>query len=255
MYYSKEDYFDSLEHWIFSYNPYWEAPLGDTRLRTDTADACDELIMYCTLIKNKLKKYKGEKDYTKYPVEVQQLIQSVLEIVTDGRELHKLVKFGDREYNHHCEDNGYLDFENDPASDCDRIIEKCKEIQKIIQSEENTRDLDKFIGKTLEFENYESGSAVIHITNINEVDGQFSFDGDMVIYETVNGRTDGDGVILYNDISELPFSEIPCAFLEDPETSADLAEMLEGAKETSMEQVKKDAVNSIRLLFEQKFNI
>lgn len=255
MYYSKEEHFDTMEHWIFSFNPYWEAPLGYTRLRNETEEACDELILYCTLIKNKLKKYKGDKDYTKYPEEVQKLIKNVLDIVTDGRELHKEVEYEGRKYNHHCEANGYLSFENNPLGDCDSIISKCNEIKQLLQSEENTKDLNKFIGKTLEFNHYESGSAVIHIEKINEVDGKFSFDGDMIIYETVNGNTGGDGVLLYSDVTECAFSEIPCAFFEDPETSAELAEMLEGGEETTMEKAKENAMDTLRLLFEQDFDI
>ena len=41
---TKEYYFDMLEHWVFSYNKYWEAPLGMTKLREIPEEATDELI-------------------------------------------------------------------------------------------------------------------------------------------------------------------------------------------------------------------
>lgn len=251
---NKEYYFDLLEHWIFSYNKYWEAPLGITKLREDPSTSCEELISYCTLIKSKLKKYKGDKDFTKYPQPIQDLIKSILDIVTDGRELHKLVKFGDREYNHHCEKNGYLSFENNPLSLCDNIIRECKELQEVLQSEEATKDLSKYIGKTFNFEHYEDGSAVIHIKKINEKNGVFSFDGYMIIFETVNGSPSADGVLLY-DVEDCKFSDIPRAFLEDPETSAELAEILDGAEETTLEKTKEDVIRCFGCLFEQYFNI
>lgn len=251
---NKEYYFDLFEHWLFSYNKYWEKPLGKTKLREETEEAVEELVSYCTLIRSKLKKYKGEKDYTKYPEDVQRLIQNVLGIVTDGRELHEEVEFEGRKYNHHCQENGYLDFENDPVNDCGRVIEECKKLQAIIDSEKNTKDLGEFIGKVLEFENYEDGSAVICIDKINEVNGTFSFDGYIITYETVNGHTDADGILI-QEVEDCKFSDIPCAFLEDPETSADLKEMLDEGKETTLEQVKENALLHMRLLFNQHFNI
>lgn len=251
---TKEYHFDLLESWLFHFNKYWEKPLGPTKLRKEPEEAIAELISYCTLIKAQLKKYKGEKDYTKYPDSVQKLIQGVLDIVTDGRELHKDVVFEGRKYNHHCQENGYLDFENNPLDDCNRVIEECREIQKILQSEENTKDLSGFIGKTIEFENYEDGSAVIYIKKINEVNGKFSFDGYIVSFETVNGRTNGDGILI-QEVEDCMFSDIPCAFLEDPETSKELKEILESGEETTLEEVKKFAIEHIRLLFEQDLGI
>lgn len=251
---TKEYYFDLLEDQLFSFNKYWEKPLGPTRLREEPSEATEELISYCTLIKTHLKKYKGEKDYTKYPDLIQKLIQSVLEIVTDGRELHKDVEFKGRKYNHHCQENGYLSFENDPEDYCNGVIEACKKIQLILQSEENTKDLSEFIGKTLEFQNYEDGSAIIHIKKINAVNGKFSFDGYIVSFETVNGRTDGDGILI-QEVEDCELSNIPCAFLEDPETSEELKEILDSSEETTLEEVKELAIKHIGLLFEQIFNI
>lgn len=252
---TKEYHFDLLECWLFSFNKYWEKPLGPTRLREEPYEATEELISYCTLIKTHLRKYKLEKmDYTKYPDSIQKLIQSVLDVVTDGRELHKEVEFEGRKYNHHCQENGYLSFENDPLDYCDQVIEECKKIQIVLQSEENTKDLSGFIGKTIEFENYEDGSAVIYIKKINEVNGKFSFDGYIVSFETVNGRTDGDGILI-REVEDRMFSDIPCAYLEDPETSKELKEILESGKETTLEEVKKFAIKNIELLFEQDLGI
>lgn len=251
---TKEYHYKVLERRIFNFNEYWEKPLGLTRLREEPTEATEELISYCKLLKIKLKRYTGSEDYTKYPPEVQKLIQDVISIVTDGRELHKIVEFNGREYNHHCQDNGYLDFENNPLSECDTIIDECKKIQIILKSEENTRDLSEFIGKTLEFQNYEEGSAVVYIEKINEVDGKFSFDGYIVAFETVNGRTDGDGLLIH-EVEDCKFSEIPCAFLEDPETSKELKEILESTKETTLEKTKEEALVYIETLFETTLGI
>lgn len=251
---TKEHHFEVLEHWLFSFNEYWERPLGETRLRTETKDAIEDLTSCCKLIKSKLKKYNGEKDYTKYPEDVQRLIQEVLNIVTDGRELHEEVEFEGRKYNHHCNINGYLDFENNPLSECDGVIEECKKIKEVLESEKATKDLSKFIGKTLEFENYEDGSAIIQLESINKVKGNYVFSGYIVTFETVNGHTDADGVLIY-EVEDCKFSDIPCAFLEDPEDIEDLEEMLKGGKETTLEETKQKAILDLTLLFEQHFNI
>lgn len=251
---TKEYSFELLEHWLFSFNKYWEKPLGDTKLRTETEDAIEDLTSCCKLIKSKLKKYNGEKDYTKYPEDVQRLIQEVLNIVTDGRELHKDVEFKGMKYNHHCNINGYLDFENNPLSDCDRVIEECKIIKEILESEEATKDLSRFIGKTLEFENYEDGSATIHIKRIDKIKDNYVFSGYIVTFETVNGHTDADGVLV-QEVEDCKFSDIPCAFLEDPDNIADLEEMLDNAEETTLEETKQKAILDLTSLFEQYFNV
>ena len=251
---TKEYHFEVLEQWLFSFNKYWEKPLGETRLRTETEDAIEDLTSCCKLIKSKLKKYNGEKDYTKYPEDVQRLIQEVLNIVTDGRELHEDVEFEGRKYNHHCEQNGYLYFENNPLYLCDNVIQECNHIKAALESEEATKDLSRFIGKTLEFENYEDGSAIIHIESIDKVKGNYVFSGYIVSFETVNGHTDGDGVLIY-DVEDCKFSDIPCAFLEDPENIADLEEMLDNAEETTLEETKQKAILHLTLLLEQHFNI
>lgn len=242
---TKEYYFNLLEHWIFSFNEYWEKPLGETKLRTETEDAIEDLISYCRLIKSNLKKYKGEKDYTKYPENVQRLIQEVLNIVTDGRELHKEIEFEGRKYNHHCEANGYLSFENNPLCLCDRVIEECNHIKAALESERATKDLSKFIGKTLEFENYEDGSAIIHIESIDKVNNNYVFSGYIVVFETVNGHIGADGVLI-QEVEDCKFSDIPCAFLEDPEDIEDLEEMLDNAKKTDLEKVKKQAIEYLK---------
>lgn len=251
---TKEHHFEVLEHWLFSFNEYWEKPLGDTRLRTDTEDAIEDLTSYCKLIKSKLKKYKGEKDYTKYPEDVQRLIQEVLNIVTDDRELHEEVEFEGRKYNHHCEANGYLSFENNPLGLCDNVIQECNHIKAALESEKATKDLSRFIGKTLEFENYEDGSAIIHIDSIHKVKDDYVFSGYIVTFETVNGHTDADGVLI-QEVEDCKFSDIPCAFLEDPDDAEDLEEILDNAEETTLEETKQKAILDLTLLFEQHFNI
>jgi hypothetical protein len=250
---TKEYHFELLEHWLFSFNKYWEKPLGETRLRTDTEDAIEDLTSYCKLIKSKLKKYNGDKDYTKYPEDVQRLIQEVLNIVTDGRELHEDVEFEGRKYNHHCNINGYLDFENNPLGDCDKVIEECKKIKEVLESENATKDLSRFIGKTLEFENYEDGSAIIYIKSINRVNNNYVFTGYIVTFETVNGHTGADGVLIY-DVEDCKFSDIPCAFLEDQDDIEDLEEILDNAEETTLAKVKENIILHIKSLFEQTFS-
>lgn len=244
---SKEYYIDLIETRTFSYNKYWEKPIKDTRLRKDTETACEEIISYCSLIKTKLKKYSGPKDYTQYPPDIKIFIQNILSIVTDGRELHNPVEFDGRVYNHHCQDNGFLSFENDP--DCDSIIEDCKEIQKILKSEEATKDLTKYLEKIYYFEHYEDGSVAIKINKINKVSGKFSFDGYMITFETINGRCDADGVLV-SEVEDMLFDEIPNAFLEHPNTSKELAEILDSAEEITLETLKNDTINLINIIFE-----
>ena len=40
---TKEYHFDLLEHWLFSFNKYWEKPLGPTRLREEPYEATENM--------------------------------------------------------------------------------------------------------------------------------------------------------------------------------------------------------------------
>lgn len=261
---SKEKIIKDIQFYTIQFNPYWEDPIIESELVKNTYETCDLIIAYCNVIKAKKKKL-GKK-FDEHPKNVQEAISRIISLVSDGRDLWHKVKyehiapdpfgFGSsepREYDHHVNETGYLDFEDDPMCRCQQIIDECETLKEVIDSDKETKNFEKFVGKILYWENYESGSAAIKINKINKnKKGEFTFDGILVTYETVNGYCNGDGFIM-TDVEDYPFEKIPYCYQEwgdDEETY----EALNCAEEWTLKQLYKSLYETTINLTEQYFS-
>jgi len=257
---------ENIQCWVFQFNYYWEDPITDSELVKNPLETCDLIIAYCNVIKAKQKKL-GKK-FDEHPKDVQEAISKIISLVSDGRDLWHKVRYehiapdpfhieglgpsGPREYDHHVNETGYLDFEDDPMVRCQQIINDCEKLKEIINSEEETKNFDKFVGKILYWENYESGSCCIQIDKINKNSkGVYTFDGVLLSYETVNGSCDGDGYIM-TDVEDFPFKELPYCYKEW-DTEEEVYESLDCAEIKTKQDVYKDLYNTTKNLFEQYF--
>jgi len=265
---AKEQLLDDIQCWVFKFNPYWEDPITESELVKNTLETCDLIIAYCNIIKTKQKKL-GKK-FDEHPKDVQEAISKIISLVSDGRDLWHKVKYTNvggnrfdplekdkapytREFDHHVNKTGYLDFEDDPMGRCQQIIDDCEELKEVLNSEKETKNFDKFVGKILYWENYESGSAAIKIDKINKnKKGEFTFDGILITYETVNGNCDGDGFIM-TEVEDLNFREIPYCYC-DWDTEEDVYESLSKAEEKTIKDIYTDLKSMSMNLVEQYFS-
>ena len=242
---TKEQLLDDIQCWVFKFNPYWEDPITESELVKNTLETCDLIIAYCNIIKAKQKKL-GKK-FDEHPKDIQEAISKIISLVSDGRDLWHKVKYTNvggnrfdplekdkapytREFDHHVNKTGYLDFEDTPMVRCQQIIDDCEELKEVLNSENETKNFEKFVGKILYWENYESGSAAIKIDKINkDKKGEYTFDGILITYETVNGHCDGDGFIM-TDVEDYPFNRIPYCYCEW-DTEEDVYESLDCTEE------------------------
>jgi len=261
---SKEKIIKDIQFYTIQFNEYWEDPIIESELVKNTYETCDLIIAYCNVIKAKKKKLGLIFD--QHPKDVQEAISKVISLVSDGRDLWHKVKYEHigsdpfglsnsepREYDHHVNETGYLDFEDDPMGRCQQIIDECEMLKEVIDSEKETKNFEKFVGKILYWENYESGSAAIRINKINKnKKGEFTFDGILVTFETVNGHCDGDGFIM-TEVEDFPFEKIPYCYQEwgdDEETY----EALDCAEEWTLKKLYKSLYEITKCLTEQYFS-
>ena len=265
---NKKSLIQDIQEWVFQFNYYWEDPVTESELVKNTLETCDLIIAYCNIIK--AKKLKLGKKYDEHPKDVQEAISKIILLVSDGRDLWHKVKYckiegnifdplekgqyrEPREYDHHVNKTGYLDFEDTPMVRCQQIIDDCEKLKEVINSEKETKNFEKFVGKILYWENYESGSAAIKIDKINkDKKGEYTFDGVLITYETVNGHCDGDGFIM-TDVEDYPFKRIPYCYCEW-ETDEDVYESLEGAEEKTIKDIYTDLKLIAMNLVEQYFS-
>ena len=278
---NKEYYFDIWTHWVWSYNYVYEAPLEHYPLKDDTEDSLDMLESYCRLIiteGKRRRKYKKENSYESFSPSIQDAIQQVINLMCDGRELHNVVEVNNpclhlKKFDHHLDKNGKLPFENDPFYTCQCIIDDIPEVKEIIKSVKETANFEQFYdGKWYFFEGYESGSMAIKFSKINKnAKGEYTFDGDVIFYETVNGRCDGDGIILNDDVTDMSFDEVPYCSIEDWDDEEDTIEnqlinfiqvdhewsdgKIEYRKKMTDEEMRKDVMENMSALLEQTFDI
>lgn len=252
---SKEYYINLLESRIVDFNPYWEAPMGETFLRKDTEQVVNMLKSYFNILKEFEKVLKPTKEYDKYseeskrfegdyeayPTAVQETIQSIIRIISDGRDLWTPTEWEGRTYDHHIEKNGHLGFENDPWSEVHWCEDFLDSLLEIIDSESNTSNLSKYIdGKWRLFQGYEDGAFSVRFTKINMVKGKYTFDGDIIAWATPDSRYSGSGIIINEDCEDIPFSELP--YCDGKFTSdVELSKFIESAEEVQTdEEIKKD---------------
>lgn len=247
--YSKEYYIKDIQTTVLSFNEFWEDPITDSELVKEPKKNAELIISYCKLLQTLAKNNKYESDYFKLPEDVQSIIDKIVNIVSDDRDLRHKVTYHNcrgsilddseekrsREFDHHVKENGRLTFENEWMDDTNRLISECEHLIEICESEEQTADLKKYEDKILEWVHYESGSYVIRIDKINRnKKGRFTFDGAVMHYATIDSQFDKDG-ILFEEAEDYPFDELP--FFDKYETEKELAEYLDTGKEKKMKDV------------------
>ena len=261
---TKEYIIKQIQFYTIQFNEYWEDAITESELVKNTYETCDLIIAYCNIIKAKKKKLGLIFD--QHPKDVQEAISKVISLVSDGRDLWHKVKYEHigsdpfklgssepREYDHHVNETGYLDFEDDPMGRCQQIIDECNNLKEVIDSEISTKNFDKFVGKILYWENYESGSCAIKINKINKnKKGKYTFDGVLISYETVNGSCNGDGYII-SDVEDFPFDELPYCYQEWDDED-EVYESLDCAEEYSLNKLYISLYKTTKNLFESFFN-
>ena len=265
---TKQELIEDIQLYVFQFNPYWEDPITESEFVKNTIETCDLIIAYCNIIKAKQKKL-GKK-FDEHPKDVQEAISKIISLVSDGRDLWHKVTYKNvggnrfdplekdkapytREFDHHVNDTGFLDFEDDPMGRCQQIIDNCEELKEVINSEKETVSLDKFVGKILYWENYESGSCLIKIDKINkDKKGKYTFDGVLVSYETVNGSCDGDGYIM-SEVEDFPFDELPYCY-QEWDTEEEVYESLNCAEEKTKKDVYQELKSMTINLVENYFS-
>ena len=257
---NKEYYIDLLESRIVDFNPYWESPMGETLLRKDTEQAVNMLKSYFNILKEfekvlkptkeydkygeESKKFEG--DYESYPTAVQETIQSIIKIISDGRDLWSPTEWKGRTYNHHIQPNGHLQFENDPWSEVHWSEDFLDSLIEIINSEKNTANLSKYIdGKWRLFQGYEDGAFSVQFTKINkDKKGKYTFDGNIIAWATPDSRYGGSGIIINEDCHDIPFSELPYCDGKF-ESDKDLGEFIESAERVETDEEIKKQVHEV----------
>lgn len=265
---TKEELIEDIQLYVFQFNPYWEDPITESELVKNTLETCDLIIAYCNIIKTKQNKL-GKK-FDEHPKDVQEAISKIISLVSDGRDLWHKIEYTNvggnrfdplekdkapytREFDHHVNKTGYLIFEDTPMVRCQEIIDNCEELKEVINSEQETKNFDKFVGKILYWENYESGSAAIRIDKINKTKkGEYTFDGILITYETVNGSCNGDGYIM-SEVEDYPFEKIPYCY-QDWETDEEVYESLNCAEEYTLKQLYASLYDTTKNLFESYFS-
>ena len=274
-------YLDTWTHWVWSYNDVYEDKLEHCPIIDDPISALSLMDSYCRIIIEEGKRLKrnGVKEYSyeDFSPMLQEAIQNVIKLISDGRDMHLTVDVSHlgmplTKFNHHLQSNGYLQFENDPFDIANRILIEIPKVREIIESEKATVNFEQFYNdKWYYFEGYESGSMAIKFSKINKNSkDEYTFDGDVIFYETVNGRCDGDGIILNNDVTNIPFAEIPYCYIEDWDDEEDTIEnqlikfitidhefddKIIYRKVLTDEEMHKDVIENMEALLEQTFNI
>lgn len=260
--YTKEYYIKAIQEEVISFNEFWEDEIIDSKLVKEPKKNAELIASYCNLLKTISEQNNYESDYYKFPRDVRIIIDNIVNIVNDKRDLwHKHTynacrasiidssgELRTREYNHHIEENGRLAFENRWFERVSSIIHKCEKLIEICESEEQTADLRKYEDKILEWEHYENGSYVIRIDKINkDKNGRFTFDGAVMHYATVDSRFDMDG-ILFEEAEDYPFKSLP--FFDDYKTEKELAEYLDTGKEKTMKDVHTEMHSAMDSYFD-----
>lgn len=174
---TKEYYIKEIQECVISFNEFWEDPIADSALIREPKKNAELIISYCRLLQTLVKNNKYDTDYTTLPQEVKSVIDNIVNIVTDERDLRHKVEYHKcrgslcdnndetitRSYDHYVADNGHLPFENECERYLNRLIEECEKLIEVCVSEENTVNLTKYNDKILEWVHYEDGSYVIRI--------------------------------------------------------------------------------------------
>jgi hypothetical protein len=262
----KSSYIKDIQETVISFNEYWEDPITDSPLCREPKKNAELIVSYCKVLQTMAKNNQYKPDYLALPSDVMDVINKIVNIVSDNRDLRHKHAYsnicptdpldrglqGVREFDHYVEANGCLKFENKWFTYLDRLIEECEKLIECCNSEESTSELTKYEGKILEWEHYESGSYVIRIDQINQNSkGQFTFDGAIMYYATIDSQFDLDG-ILFQEAEDFPFDELP--YFKKCKTSAELAKQLDSGKEKTMKDVRAEMHDAMDSYFDGTFD-
>lgn len=264
----KEYYIKEIQSQIICFNEFWEDPITNSTLNNSPLETAEELISYCGILKAKYKRLKKDKVYDNfgaYTEDIQRIVKSMIELVTDDRPLREKHVYQNckccfsegtqaREYDHRVDDLKFLPFENFWYERIDRLEELCEELIKAVTSENETRDLSQFIGKSFEYCHYEEGSYVITLDKISKVDDRYLFDGKITYYATIDSKFDMDGILM-QEVEDYPFDELPYVGKDEIETIEDLTEFLKYGEEKTLIDIANDIRNSIINYFECTYNV
>jgi len=276
-------YLDMWMHWVWSYNSIYERPVEHCPMKDEPEESIDLMESYCKIITTEEKRrkknhIKDNNSYENYSPMIQEAIQNIIKLVSDGRDMHLTTDVSHlneplKTFDHHLDKNGLLPFENDPFMTANRILIDIPKVREIINSEKVTGNFEQFYNdKWYYFEGYESGSMAIKFSKINKnAKDEYTFDGDVIFYETVNGRCNGDGIIMNDDVTDMSFAEIPYCYIEDWDDEKDTIEnqlidfikvqhkwpngKIDYRKAMTDEEMHKDIVEQIEALLDQIFNI
>ena len=257
--YGKEYYINNIQRFTIDFNEYWEDPITESRLVKNPKQTADIIRGLCKLIKtyyeSDMSAFQHD-DFTKLPAEVQVKITEIINMVNDGRDLRHEVfyeKVG-RKWSHHINANGYLSFENKPMDYVEQIIEYCEDLKQSIVSDEAVVDLEKWRGKLLEWEHYEDGSYVIRIDQLGQDDkNRMVFDGAIMHYITPDSWLERDGGIVFEEVEDYPFENIPYPYVGKLRNAKDLEEYLSGGEETTLAKLKKEVMYAMDNYFTSTF--
>lgn len=253
-------YIDIWAHRVWSYNYIYEDKLEYCPMIDEPEESLDLMEAYCKIIIAEGKRInknhkKNNLSYENYSSTVQDAIQQVIRLISDGRDIHLTVEVNNpdlpiKKFDHHLTSNGLLPFENDPFYDAKCILEDIPKVREIVESSKYTDDFSQFINDNwYYFEGYESGSVAVRFRKINvKNDNQFTFDGDMVRFSTFDSEYNGDGVIFCTHIEDFSFDELPY-YDEEIETVEDLIKWIKDCYKCNnvltFEQLSKEVYKSM----------
>ena len=273
---SKDYCIECLESEIISFNKYHEDPLGETELKKNTLDTLGLLEGYFKILEVKKKKVSKEireaEDYDKYPDDVKTIIQQIIALVNDGRDLWddsiEYYNYDKSGFNHEQgprkrkrvsgEKNNHICFENRPWKRIERIFELIEELKEIINSEKATANLEQYANdnKFYYFEGYESGSAYVKFSKISKnKENEYTFDGVAVFVVTPNNNN-GDGIVINDMLEDYGFYNLPYYYTyiedvdEDEDTSNAVERFIKSAKVYTTEELKKKIHETMDLLMD-----
>jgi hypothetical protein len=252
--YTKDYYIKKIQGKVISFNEYWEDPITESQLYKDPIKSAEIIISYCNVLKILYKNNNYPKDYTKLPVDVTSMIDKIVNIVNDGRDLYHKVYYPkvDRKYDHHVQENGRLGFENNCVSSLPYLIDDCEKLIETVKSSEETEDFTIFNRRCFEWCYYEDGSFILRIDKINrDKNGDFTFDGAILHYCTIDSWADRSG-ILFEEVDDYKFKDLPYPNGKI-DTPSQLVAFLKSGTEKTMKEIEEEIKNAISNYFYGEF--
>lgn len=207
-------YIELIEQRVWGFNSYWDITPEKSELRTNPLEAVTKLESYATILKNSSKRLSST--YKNNPDDIKMIVNSIIEICNDGRDL-RVPQKGQRDKDMvHINEDGELNIEHMVTKgniNYYDLLRLCSELRESIESEDSTKDFNRFIGKMMRFDGCEDGSHIVLFSQISKnKDGEMMFSGIDIFYSTSNNL--GDGIVI-NDVEDMSFEELPYNPLDD----------------------------------------